>query len=65
MALIMIPIEVPDEDDCKHPNGEVCRLFHWGHEDEPFCRGWKGEFKIQNFKKHSMCRNSTIRARLG
>lgn len=57
--ILSIPVMIPDGDTCKHPNGEVCQLFHWGYEGYPFCRGWPEgtsfEHQIVDFKKHQDC----------
>lgn len=55
--IVEIPVEIPDGDTCKFPNGEFCRLFRWNqaHEDFPFCRGWGGKQKIKSPYKHQKC----------
>ena len=55
MIVTGIPVKIPDGLTCKHSNGEVCRLFHWGIEGPSFCRGWDGNFFVNNFQKHASC----------
>lgn len=57
MIVTGIPVKIPDGQTCKHQNGEVCRLFHWGAEDGPFCRGWRGFHKVNDFQKHEFCKS--------
>lgn len=55
MIVTGIPVKIPDGSTCKDSNREVCRLFHWGAEGPAFCRGWDGNFFVNNFQKHASC----------
>jgi hypothetical protein len=55
MIVTGIPVKIPDGPTCKDSNGEVCRLFHWGIEGPAFCRGWDGNFFVNDFRKHPFC----------
>jgi hypothetical protein len=53
--ITMVPVEIPEGEFCRFPNGNMCVLFDFGKKLAAVCMGFGGNKNVGDVRRHAEC----------